>query len=59
MTTDAIAAPKTGRIAGTLHKRGYVHPVPERDEKRPGERAQEREVAGHHRDSGQADQKTE
>ena len=55
MTIETIAAPKTGRIAGTLHRRGYVQTKPVRDETLPTESAQESDVADWHRDSGQAD----
>jgi len=57
MTNDSTTEPKTRRIAGTLHKRGYATPVPSRDEKLPGERAQVNEVEDKHRDSGQKDRK--
>ncbi len=57
MTIDSTAAPKTKRIAGTLHKRGYAHPAPFRDESLPKEMAEESEVAGRHKNSGQKDHK--
>ncbi len=57
MTIDSTVAPKTTRIAGTLHTRGYVHPAPSRDENQLQERAEESEVAGRHKNSGQKDQK--
>ena len=57
MTNDSTTEPKTRRIEGTLHKRGYATPVPSRDEKLPGERAQVNEVEDKHRDSGQKDRK--
>ncbi len=55
MTIDSTAAPKTARIAGTLHTRGYVHPAPLRDENVPEEKAEESEAAGRHENSGQKD----
>ncbi|MEO8925453.1 MAG: hypothetical protein ABI330_21980 [Caldimonas sp.] len=57
MTIDSTIAPKTARIAGTLHARGYVHPAPLRDENLPHEKAEESEVAGRHKNSGQKDHK--
>ncbi|MEO8526691.1 MAG: hypothetical protein ABI460_18330 [Caldimonas sp.] len=57
MTIDSTAAPQTKRIAGTLHKRGYAHPAPLRDENLPREKAEESEVAGRHKNSGQKDHK--
>lgn len=57
MTIDSTAAPRTGRIAGTLHKRGYAHPAPLRDENLASEKAKESEVAGRHKNSGQKDHK--
>ncbi len=57
MTIDSTAAPKTERIAGTLHKRGYAHPAPVRHENLPREKAEESEVAGRHKNSGQKDHK--
>ncbi len=57
MTIESTAAPKAGRIAGTLHKRGYVPPVALRDEKLPRERAEEGEVEGRHQNTGRKDLK--
>lgn len=57
MTSDPKPAPQTGRIAGTLHTRGYVHPVPVRDQNLPREKAEERKIPG--RDSGQEHRKGE
>ncbi len=57
MTIDSTNAPKTKRIAGTLHKRGYVQHSPMRDENLPGEKAEESEVAGRQKNSGQMDHK--
>lgn len=57
MTIDSTVAPKTGRITGTLHRREYVRPTPLRDENLPRERAEESEVAGRHKNSGQKDHK--
>ncbi len=55
MTIDSTSMPQTKRIAGTLHKRGYVPDAPMRDENLPRERAEESEVAGRHKNSGQMD----
>ncbi|MEO8135466.1 MAG: hypothetical protein ABI831_15980 [Betaproteobacteria bacterium] len=55
MTIDSKAAPETGRITGTLHKCGHVHPVPLLDENLPREKAEESDVAGRHNNSGQDD----
>ncbi len=57
MTIDSTVAPKTERMTGTLHKRGYVPPAPLRDENLPREMAKESEVAGRHKNSGQKDHK--
>ena len=57
MKTDTTDASKTGRIAGTLHKRGYAHPAPLRDENLPREKVEESEVAGQHKNNGQKDHK--
>jgi hypothetical protein len=57
MTIDSTAAPKIGRIAGTLHKRGYARPAPLRYENLAREKAKESEVAGRHKNSGQKDHK--
>ena len=57
MKTDTTATPTTGRIAGTLHKRGYTHPAPLQDENLPRERSEENEVAGRHKNNGQKDHK--
>lgn len=57
MTFDSTATPKTARITGTLHKRGYPHPAPQTDESLPKEKAEESEVAGRHENSGQKDHK--
>ena len=53
MTTESTATPRAGRITGTLHTRGYVHPAPVKEKNLPGEISEESEAAGHHRDSGQ------
>lgn len=60
MAIDSIAAPRTGRIAGTLHRRGHAYPVPApvRDENLPRGETPESEVADRHRDSGQDDPKS-
>ena len=57
MMIDSTAAPQTTRISGTLHKRGYVHPAPLKDENLRREKAEESEVAGRHENSGQKDHK--
>lgn len=53
MTIDSNAAPKTERITGTLHKRGYVRPAPMGDESLTREKTEQSEVADRHQDSGQ------
>lgn len=53
MTIDSNAAPKTKRITGTLHRRGYVHPVPMRKENLNSEKAEQSEGADRHKDRGQ------
>lgn len=58
MTIDSITAPKTKRMTGTLHKRGYADPAPLRDENLPREGAEASEVAGRHENSGQQDHKS-
>ena len=57
MTIDSKVVPKTERMTGTLHKRGYAQPAPLRDENLPREKAEESEVAGRHKNSGQKDHK--
>ena len=57
MTIDSTRTPKTGRIAGTLHKRSGAQPAPLRDQNLPKEKAEESEVAGRHKNSGQKDHK--
>lgn len=57
MTIDSPASPQTKRIAGTLHKRGYAHPAPLQDQNLAREKAEESEVAGRHKNSGQKDHK--
>jgi hypothetical protein len=57
MTIDSTSAPQTKRIAGTLHRRGYAHPAPLRDQDLPREKAEESEVAGRYKNSGQKDHK--
>ena len=53
MKIDSIVAPKTGRIAGTLHRRGNAHPTPLQDENLLREKAEESEVAGQHQNNRQ------
>ena len=55
MNIDSPVVPRTKRIAGTLHKRGYVDPGLVRDESLPRERAEESEVSGRHQDSERKD----
>lgn len=57
MKLDTPATPTSGRITGTLHKRGYSGPAPLRDENLPREKAEESEVAGRHKINGQKDHK--
>ena len=57
MKTDTTFAPRTGRIAGTLHRRGYTHPAPLQDENLPREKSEGSEVAGRHKNNGQKDHK--
>ncbi len=52
MTIDSPAAPKTGRIAGTLHTRGHIHPTPLQDQNLHRERVDESVVEGRHTNSG-------
>jgi len=52
-TTQSEPVPHTGRIAGTLHTRGHVRPIPVQDESLAREKAHESEVADRHRDSRQ------
>ena len=59
MNIDQPVLPQTKRIAGTLHKRGYVHPDPMRDVNLPRERAEESEVPGEYQDSERKDRDTE
>ena len=58
MTIDSIAAPKTGRITGTLHRRRTEEPVPLRDEDLPRGETQKREAAGREGDSVQENHKS-
>lgn len=50
MKIDSVVVLTGKRIAGTLHKRGYVHPTPSLDEQLLRESAEkiETEVAGRH-----------
>ena len=57
MTTDTTDARKTVRIEGTLHKPTHTQPVPRQDMNLPKEKAEEGEVAGRHKNSGQKDHK--
>ena len=57
MTIDLTALPKTKRIAGTLHKRGYAHPSSLEDENLPREKAEVIEVSSRQNNSGKIEQK--
>ena len=57
MTTETTHLPKPVRILGTLHKPAYAHPAPRQDVNLPKEKAEESEVAGRHKNSGQKDHK--
>ena len=57
MTNDSTTTLPTGRIHGTLHKRETIPPAPVRDENLSTEKAEEDEVAGRHKNSGQKDHK--
>ena len=48
---------KIERITGTLHKPGFAHPIPRQDANLPREKAEEGEVAGRHKNTGQKDHK--
>ncbi|MEO8544563.1 MAG: hypothetical protein ABI434_13325 [Burkholderiaceae bacterium] len=55
MKIESTVAPKTGRITGTLHRRGYAQPAPLQDEDLPREKAEASEVAGQPNNSRQKD----
>lgn len=57
MTIASNPVPNTRRITGTLHTRGYVHPIPVRNENPARKKAEESEVTGRYRNSGQKDHK--
>jgi hypothetical protein len=57
MKNDPINPRRTERIQGTLHKPGYAHPARREDANKPSEKAEESEVAGRHKNSGQKDHK--
>lgn len=57
MKNESTEPRKTERIAGTLHKSGYAHPAPLQDPNLPREKAEEGEVAGRHKNTGQKDHK--
>jgi hypothetical protein len=57
MKNEPTEPRKTERIEGTLHKPGYAHPVPRQDANLPREEAEESEVAGRHKNTGQKDHK--
>jgi len=55
--TEPTEPRKTGRIEGTLHRPGYAHPAPQQDADLAREKAEEGEVAGRHKNTGQKDHK--
>jgi hypothetical protein len=57
MTNEPTETRKTRRIEGTLHKPGYPDPSPRQDANLPREQAEESEVAGRHKNTGQKDHK--
>ncbi len=57
MIIDSVPVPKNGRITGTLHTRGYVHPILMRDESLAREKVEDSEGADLHRDGGPEDHK--
>lgn len=56
-STDSTAPSTSGRITGTLHKRGYIPTVSRPEEDASKQKAEEKEVAGRHKNSGQKDHK--
>ena len=57
MKSEPTEPRKTKRIEGTLHKPGYAHPAPRQDANLPREKAEQSEVAGRHKNTGQKDHK--
>ena len=57
MKNDSTVLPKTERIDGPAHKPGYAHPASREDLNKSKEKAEESEVAGRHKNSGQKDHK--
>ena len=57
MKTDTTGAPRTGRIAGPLHRRGNVQPASLEDEDLPVENAEVSDVAGQQKNNGHKDHK--
>lgn len=57
MTTDTTDPRKTSRIEGTLHKPAHPPSAPRQDVNAAKEKAEESEVAGRHKNSGQKDHK--
>ncbi len=56
MPTDLKPGSSTRRIAGTLHRRRYIYPIPAQGENLQTEKkAEEDEVADRHRDRGRED----
>lgn len=54
--TNTTQPPKTPPVNGPA-KSGFAHPAPRADVDLPKERAEESEVAGRHKNSGQKDHK--
>ena len=57
MNDDTNKPRKTSRISGTLHKPEHAQPAPRKDVNLPKEKAEESEVSGMHKNSGQKDHK--
>ena len=57
MKNVATEPRKTKRITGALHMPGYAHPAARQDANLPREKAEESEVAGQHKNTGQKDHK--
>jgi hypothetical protein len=57
MKRDATDTLNTKQTDGAPRKPGYAHPAPRADANKPGEKAEESEVAGRHKNSGQKDHK--
>ena len=57
MKNDSTDTSKTGQTKGPPHKLGQTHSAPREDANKEKEKAEESEVAGRHRNSGQKDHK--